>query len=901
MSEKKNHAVRMELILTGAVVTAMLFLALLAFHHFSWRAAMQENGPLLNGLTLARADIYKGALLVEEAAPAGSAETLKNAFTNFTDAKRHLRLSVKSVDSPDGAEVHDPAIKRRLAELDGKIEELSGAALGWWAVRGSADEKGASLKFAELLNSAQNDAAGLESALYELTRVELEWKNQQFGLVVGIWFITLVVGLGILYRIIRRQALAEDALLKSESRLSRAQKMARLGAWELDLGSGVYSVSEETLDIFGLGAGNGPLTREIMMARVHPDDKEAVEKARAQAEQNRSISMEYKIVRPDGSTGVVYEYGELEAARPGQAARLIGAVQDVTYLRQAEDLLLLATNVFANAIEGVLVTDPRGVIEFANPAATEITGYSQEELVGKTPRILKSDRHDNQFYKELWGALLKDGAWQGEIWNRRKNREAYPEKLTITAIKDMNGRITKFVSVFHDISQIKKSEEKIEYQAYHDALTALPNKVLFSDRLTQSIGYAHRTEKKLAVLFFGLDRLKNINETLGHNKGDILLQRAAQRLLNIVREGDTLARFGGDEFALIQEDIQTEQDAVKMILKILRAVSEPFDLEGHELYITTSAGGAIYPADGSDSPTLIKNAEIAMRRAKDSGRNTYQLYTSSMNVKSFEKLSLEADLRKAIERGGFLVHYQPKVSLATGEITGMEALARWNHPMRGLIPPAEFIPLAEETGLIAPIGEWVMETACEQNRRWREAGYKDLTIAVNLSAVQFRKKDLNRTIETILSRAGLEPAYLNIELTESVVMGEVDSAISILRKLKDMGVKISIDDFGTGYSSLSYLKKFPIDYLKIDRSFIKDVINDPDDAAIVSAIIHMAKRLELQVVAEGVETEEQLEFVRRNGCEEVQGYLYSPPKTAMELTRILAAGGLLRPTKLGAV
>ena len=556
-------------------------------------------------------------------------------------------------------------------------------------------------------------------------------------------------------------------------------------------------------------------------------------------------------------------------------------------LQKAGEQLQLSAQVFESSRDAITITDAQGTIITVNEAFTTTTGYPMAEAVGRNPRILQSGRHDKEFYRVMWASIQEHGHWQGEIWNKRKNGEIYPEWLKITAVKNPSQDTTNYIAVFSDITGDISAAERIQRLAYYDTLTDLPNRALLSDRLDLAIAHAKRSGYKCAVLFLDMDRFKNINDALGHSIGDQLLKSVATRLKECVREVDTVARMGGDEFVVVLDGAAETGSILSVARKMLHSLSQPYEVEGHNIRATPSIGISVYPEDGTDGESLIMNADSAMYHAKENGRNDFKFFVSDMKTKVTEKLFIESDLRKALEHGQFVLYFQPQVDIRTGHIIGAEALIRWNHPTAGLISPAKFIPIAEESGLIIPLGEWILNEACRQNLAWQKAGLTPISIAVNLSAVQFRQPNLCQLIGRVLSDTGLDPHYLELELTEGLVMSNTDSAIATLNGFKEMGVHISIDDFGTGYSSLSYLKHFPIDYLKIDQSFIRDITANPDDAAITTAIINMAQGLNLRTIAEGVETAEQLKFLRLHSCDVVQGYYFSKPVPATEFADIL--------------
>ncbi|MDO9226146.1 MAG: EAL domain-containing protein [Pseudomonadota bacterium] len=576
----------------------------------------------------------------------------------------------------------------------------------------------------------------------------------------------------------------------------------------------------------------------------------------------------------------------------GQVHYVIATGIDVTDTRAAEAELRLAARVFEHAGEAIMVTDADNRIVKVNPAFTAITGYAAEEVLGETPARFKSGRHDAAFYLAMWHSLAETDAWEGEIWDRRRDGGIYPKWLTISAMRDSQGELRHYVALFTDISERKRSEERIRHLAEHDALTGLPNRSLLQDRLRQAMTRAEREHTRLALLFVDLDRFKLVNDSLGHAVGDALLQEVAHRLQSTARASDTVSRQGGDEFLILLADIEQNEDAGRVAQKMLDTLSEPCVLAGHELRITPSIGISLYPDDSTDLEQLIKSADIAMYQAKESGRYAYQFYTGDMNQRAAERLSMEIGLRQALERGEMLLHYQPQIELASGRIIGLEALLRWRHPEQGMIPPGRFIPIAEDSGLIVLIGEGVLHEACRQSLAWQAAGLPAVPIAVNLSAVQFRKPGLETLLRDLLAATGLAPHLLELELTESIVMNQAEETVAILGRLHALGVLLSIDDFGTGYSSLSYLKRFPIQKLKVDQSFMRDVAHDSNDAAIVRGIVSLAHSLGIGVIAEGVETREQLDFLRELGCEQAQGYYFSRPLPPAEIEPLLRVGGI---------
>lgn len=567
--------------------------------------------------------------------------------------------------------------------------------------------------------------------------------------------------------------------------------------------------------------------------------------------------------------------------------------REITDRKRIEEKLGQSAAVVQNTAEGIIITDRNSRIISVNPAFTDITGYSEDEVIGKTPRILKSKRHNREFYAEMWMQIVASGRWQGELWDRKKDGAVFPSWSTISAVVNDDGEVTNYVGVFSDISSLKQSEDKLDFLAYHDPLTNLPNRLLFSDRLDHALRVAKRDDTMLGVLFIDLDRFKNINDSLGHSVGDRLLEQVAIRLQDVVRQEDTVARLGGDEFVVLIEGVNHASDVVGLANKLLSAFNDSFDLDGHTLFVTPSIGASVYPQDGSDSETLIRNADTAMYRAKEMGRNNCYLYSSELTEQAMERLTLESALRNAIQRDEFELNYQPQFELATNKLLGVEALIRWNHPELGQIMPDRFIPVAEESGLIVEIGVWVLRAACEQMQAWQQQGLALNVIAVNVSGVQFQRGDIVDAVASALSESGLPPQCLELEITESIILKRPEYAIDALHKLKQLGISISIDDFGIGYSSLSQLKHLPVDKLKIDQSFVHDIPHDKDDEAIACAVIALGHSMNLKVIAEGVETVAQREFLIFQGCDEGQGYLYSRPVSVARIEELLLAGDLI--------
>ena len=683
----------------------------------------------------------------------------------------------------------------------------------------------------------------------------------------------------------------QDDLYSSREKLSEAQQIAHLGGLEWSIADGEIKLSKEAELITGVFSSSKKLTMETFLNIVHPDDRDSLMEALERAvEKGEAFSMDYHIQRLDGERRAIHSYAKPIYGNTGKIVGIRGTLQDITQRKELEEKLSQSAAVFENTSEAVMIMDIDKKIISINRAFTDITGYTEKDILTKRSSVLRSDRHDEEFYESIWRRIYKNGNWQGELWSKRKDGDVFPQWTNISVVKDSEGVVSSYVCVFSDISSIKESQNKLDYLAHHDPLTDLPNRLLFNARVEQSLASARRNKTLLAVLFLDLDHFKNINDTLGHPIGDLLLKEVSSRLIECVREEDIVSRLGGDEFSILLEEMHDPNFASIVARKIIGLLSKKYILDNHEVFVTCSVGISIFPNDGDDITTLLKNADSALYRAKDQGRNTYQYYTEELSIRAMERMMMENSLRYALERNELIVYYQPQVDLYSGHIIGMEALLRWQHPEIGLIPPNDFIPLAEETGLIIPIGEWVLRTACARLQSWIESGFPKMRMAVNLSSCQFNQRNLPEVISNILQETGLDPTLLEIELTERIVMSDAEKSVKMITDLKKLNIQLSIDDFGTGYSSLSYLKKFPIDRIKIDKSFVNNIISDSEDAAISQAIISMSHGMSLKTIAEGVETVEQLEFLRSRKCDEVQGFYFSKPLPETDIERLLRDG-----------
>jgi len=701
-------------------------------------------------------------------------------------------------------------------------------------------------------------------------------------------FITKPIKAGILIHRIRyilRSTRNTKLLAKDQVRLDIMQRIARLSDWEWNPSTGELWASDETLRLLGMSERNRISSFEgfLSILPIHERDKIASTLKTAVANKS-SCFLEFQIAGHSLSSSFFRLHGQTITETPEACGIMVGTIQDVTEIRLNENRTLMLKQAIECLPIGITLVDTNGKTIFVNPAEAELHGYSVEELAGAEAGQLAHHRLDDISPPEQ---LESFGRWNRESINKKKNGQEFPVQLTSTVVRNSSGDILGMVTTCEDITARKSSENKIHNLAYIDSLTGLPNRSMFRDRLDRMIALAHRENRKFCLLFLDIDNFKDVNDTQGHRFGDMLLQEVAKRLSGNMRESDTLARIGGDEFVFIISSVSDQESASIVARRIMALFTEPFAVEGRLIYSNASIGIATYPDDGQDNETLLKCADNAMYHAKNEGKARYRFYSMEMHHKMMRRVAIEDGLRHGFERKEFFLHYQPQWELKTAGMTGAEVLLRWKSPDFGLMPPAEFISLMEDSGLICELGEWIMHTASFQAKKWASTGSHAFRVAVNISVQQLKQPGFLAMVKRIISETGVDPAALELEFTESVLMDNGDKNIRILRSLKDMGILLSMDDFGTGFSSLSYLKNFPFDKIKIDRSFIVDVTGNSDNLKIVKAIITLADSMGLKVIAEGVENGEQLEILNRLGCHEAQGFYLAEPMSLENITGIL--------------
>ncbi|MCW2311813.1 bifunctional diguanylate cyclase/phosphodiesterase [Rhodoferax antarcticus] len=689
--------------------------------------------------------------------------------------------------------------------------------------------------------------------------------------------------------------LAEQKLVEREFLLRESQRVGRIGSYALDLATNQW-ISSEVLDqIFGLELQD-QRSKASWSALVHPEDRAGMLHYLLHdvVEMRKPFDREYRVVRPiDGDTRWVWGLGELSFNELDQPVKMIGTVQDITERKKAEVRQQLAASVFTHAREGITITDPSGTIIDVNDMFTQITGYSRKEALGQNPRFLQSGRHDKAFYVAMWHDLTTQGHWSAEIWNRRKSGEVYAEILTISAVRDDQGNTLHYVALFSDITAIKAHQKQLEHMAHYDTLTGLPNRLLLSDRLRQAIAQGQRRDKALAVVYLDLDNIKAVNDTHGHEAGDAVLMALSEAMQNALREGDTLARLGGDEFVAVLVDLDTNLDCIPVIERLLAAASTVVELpastvvegdksaqSGQSIQVTASIGVTFYPQDNVDAEVMLRHADQAMYLAKQGGKNRYHLFDIARDAAVQTRHDAVQRISDALAQGEFVLYYQPKVNMRTGEVIGAEALIRWQHPERGLVPPGDFLPTIEDHPISIALGEWVIDTAMTQLSTWQAQGL-DLVVSVNIGALQMQQDDFPERLRAILAaHADVPPHCLQLEILETSALQDIAKVSAVMHACRAMEVSFALDDFGTGYSSLTYLKHLPAEVLKIDQSFIRNMTDNPDDLAIVRGVIGLAEVFHRQVIAEGVETRTHGDLLLSIGCDLAQGYGVARPMPA---------------------
>lgn len=683
---------------------------------------------------------------------------------------------------------------------------------------------------------------------------------------------------------------ANQALSKSEARLALALKASELGLWDWNLQTDEVHHTH-IQELFGLDPEYVTAMLRHLKPRLHPEDLPALRRALVEHLKGltEDYQVEYRVRHSDGHWVWIEDRGRaVERTASGRVIRMVGTRRDISVNKALEEQQQLAAMVFEAASEGIVIFDPNYSLIAVNQAFSRVTGYETEDIIGRNVVELPCSRDARRHYAAIHHALEQHGSWQGELVETRKNGEMYPQWLHLNAVRDTRGNVSHIVGFFADLSARRESEERMRYLTHYDELTGLANRSMFRERLSEAYQRVRQGGyRSLALLHINLDRFKQLNDSLGHEVADQLLQKMARRLVNALPEADTIARLSGDEFAVLFNTYGNLSSLARVATRLSNKLRIPVTIEGHELVVSASMGFSLIPDNARDISALVSQSNMAMQHAKHLGGNNFQFYTDSLQASTLERLQLENQLRKAVEERQLKVFYQPKLCLATGKLNAAEALVRWDHPTMGRVPPGDFIGLAEETGLIGPIGEFVLRQACLQACEWQRQGLEPIRVSVNLSVHQLRQGKLVSLVRQVLEDTGLAPRYLELELTESQLLDSVEHIIATFQQLRDLGVKLAIDDFGTGYSSLSYLKRIPVDYVKIDQAFIRGLGEGTEDAAITRAIIAMAHGLSLKVVAEGVERREQLEFLKNECCDEVQGYLISRPMEADGLAGLL--------------
>ena len=872
-------------------------LSSMGYIYYSGVKMITKFSPLADAAIHIRLEASYAHLWFEEVISGDKGESIDTVWQHIDQAKLYAQSMLDGGNNKSGVvlALEDPEARAQIVSV---LKELSlFRAVAEQRLNDPMDSQVGSIsdqKFDTVFQNLINEANDVEILLRQAIAEELN-RYKKTALFAGILstlliMIAFVSILGYLRRQeqeITERKQAEAMLRASEDRFRRMANSSPIMIWITDAVGEPTFVNQSWLELAGFDSVQ-TMTHEDWISTIHPDDREtAFMEYYQNTEVHEVIATEYRLRNANGDWRWILDKGMPFYDENGVFAGYIGSAIDITERKQAEEHLRIAAIAFG-AQESMVITDANSVILQVNRAFTESTGYTEQEVVGQKINILNSGQHDPAFYAAMWETILSSGVWQGEIWDRRKNGEVYPIWLSITAVKDSDGGVTHYVGTHIDITERKATEEQIKLLAFYDPLTQLPNRRLLQERLKHGINMERRDGRQMGLLMLDLDRFKVVNDSFGHLAGDELLQQVAARISTRLREVDMVARLGGDEFIVLLEDIAHSENAARVAEEIIDDLSKPFFLAHNDnVQVGVSIGISLYPQHGDSPELLMDHADSALYQAKDAGRGCFAYYSEDLTLAVRERIALEARLRRAIDQQELRVFYQPQVDIASGHIVGAEALVRWQDPVQGLVSPIRFIPIAEETGLIMVIGGWVLRETCRQGRLWLDAGLPPLTLAVNVSPHQFRRGDICALVATVLSHTGFPPEQLELEITESGLMENQENATAILNGLRAQGVRLAIDDFGTGYSSLAYLKHFPLDVLKIDKSFIDDIPFHQDDMEIAATIVAMGHILGFKVLAEGVETPEQLAFLQEKGCDMYQGYIKSKPVPAHEFVKLL--------------
>ena len=885
-------------ILLLSLSVTLLTMAVVYYSFYTGRDIAKRYTPLVNAAMEIRLEATTAHLWFEEIISGDQTLNIEDIWSNLDKSEWYAQAMLDGGTNKEESflPLNDPNLLIQNKETINGIHHFRQIAQKRWASKstsgiGSNIDQQFDHAFLQFNLSADN----VETALQEAISKNLQaFEFSQRLLMILILTLGIIISVLLLRYNTRRTKnidilkLNEENIRKFQNQLLNVINGAKLGYWDWNYKTGAHFVNDEWLSMLGLSRQD--ITNHVRDwdSLIHPNDKIHIKRiVQSHIESGKNYVAEFRMMHTDGSwiwiqgSGSVVEYDE----HTHEPLRLCGTHQNITDRKLSEEKLKLAASVFTHAREDIIITDAKATIIDLNETFTTTTGYSREEAIGQNPRMLQSNKQSPQFYADMWKALQEEGYWYGEIWNRRKNGEIYAEMKTISAVRDENGATSHYVALGSDITPMKKHQDQLEHIAHYDLLTNLPNRVLLSDRLSQAMVQCRRHKQSLAVVFLDLDGFKAVNDSYGHDIGDKLLIAISVRMKKALREGDSLSRFGGDEFVAVLADLNTVNDSEIVLERLLLAASESITIDNIVLNISTSIGVTFYPQDNVDPDLLMRHADQAMYIAKQSGKNCYHLFDKAQDdAIKMQQENLKA-IRRALDKQEFVLHYQPNVNMRMGKVMGVEALIRWQHPERGLLNPKEFLPVIENNAISIEVGEWVIDTALSQISTWQKMGLNlSVSISVNISAVQLQQTNfVERLTKILAAHPDVEPHYLELEVLETSALNDVTRTSEIMNACMALGVKFALDDFGTGYSSLTYLRQLPASLIKIDQSFVRNMIKNADDFAIVEGVIALAKLFKRNVIAEGVETSEHGTALLKLGCELAQGYGIAKPMLASEI------------------